>query len=63
MKAVARDIEVIVNDQQHINNAYVKVRESLNEMVQVRHLDGELSKLLKELNRIEDTLWQYATEG
>lgn len=63
MKAVARDIEVIVNDQQHINNAYAKVRESLNEMVQVRHLDGELSKLLKELNRIEDTLWQYATEG
>lgn len=63
MKAVARDIEVIVNDQQHINNAYAKVREGLNEMVQVRHLDGELSKLLKELNRIEDTLWQYATEG
>ena len=63
MKAVARDIDVIVNDQQHINNAYAKVREGLNEMVQVRHLDGELSKLLKELNRIEDTLWQYATEG
>jgi hypothetical protein len=57
------DVVEIVDDQQHINNAYAKIREGLNEMVQVRKLDGELHRLLKDLYKFEDTLWQYATEG
>lgn len=60
---IVQDVVDIVDDQQHINNAYNKVREGLNEMVQVRRLDGELHRLLKDLYRFEDTLWQYATEG
>lgn len=62
-QGIVQDVVEIVDDQQHINNAYNKVREGLNEMVQVRKLDGELHRLLKDLYRFEDTLWQYATEG
>lgn len=62
-QAIVHDVEKVIDDQQHINNAYAKIREGLNEMVQVRKLDGELHRLLKDLYRFEDTLWQYATEG
>jgi vacuolar-type H+-ATPase subunit D/Vma8 len=62
-QAIVHDVEKIISDQQHINNAYAKVREGLNELVQIRKLDCELSRLLKDLYKFEDTLWQYATEG
>lgn len=60
-KAGVMDVEKIVSDQQHINTAYVNVRDALNEILQVRDMDGELHRLLKDLYRFEDVLWQYTT--
>ena len=47
------------DDQNHINDAYANVKAALNELVQVREMDGELHRLLKDMYRFEDTLWQY----
>lgn len=60
-EAVVYDVQEIVADQKHINMAYVSVREALNHLVQVKDMDGELHRLLKDLYRFEDTMWQYTT--
>lgn len=46
-------------DQNHINDAYYKVKEALGELARVRELDGELHRLLRQMYTFEDTLYQY----
>ena len=46
-------------DQRHINTAYEHIREAMNELVQVRSLDSELVRALRDVQRDEDVLYQY----
>lgn len=48
------------SDQEHINAAYRHARRIIRELSRVRGLDGGLSRVLREMNTVEDVLWQYA---
>ena len=58
---IVADVVDIVDDQQHINDAYRYIKEAMREMTQIRHMDGELHRLMKDMYTFEDTLWQFAT--
>lgn len=58
-----QDVVEIVNDQQHINAAYYKFKEAMNELLQAKKLSNDVLRVMHDMYRIEDVLWQHATEG
>lgn len=49
-------------DKIQVNKGYVALRQALNELQRVKHMDNILAHTVRTLGAIEDTLYQYATE-
>lgn len=49
-------------DKIQVNKGYVALRQALNELQRVKHMDNILAHAVRTLGAIEDTLYQYATE-
>ena len=49
-------------EQKHIDRAYGSVRDALDELAQVLNKDKTLRQMQGALYRMEDVLWQYASE-
>ena len=49
-------------DKIQVNKGYVALRQALNELLRVKHMDNILAHTVRTLGAIEDTLYQYATE-
>jgi hypothetical protein len=56
-----QDIVDRMTDDEHINAAYELVHKAMSHLSLVKHLDGELHRLLKDSAAFEDTLYQYYT--
>ena len=51
-----------LEDQEHIIKAHKKIRAAITQMLNVKHLDSQQTKVLRQLYTIEDVLYQYATD-
>lgn len=49
-------------DKIQVNKGYVALRQALNELQRVKHMDDVPAHTVRTLGAIEDTLYQYATE-
>ena len=49
-----------VNDNLHLKTAYWHIREALDELNQVYTKDKNISRILRDLYTMEDTMYQYA---
>lgn len=50
------------NDAFHARRAYGFIRAAIRELIQIRRLDAIRAKVLRELYRIEDILWQVTPD-
>lgn len=46
-------------EQLRVRTAYIKVKDALDEIAQIRTKDAMLTNVQHSLYRLEDTLWQY----
>ena len=53
----------LADDQRHLNMAYVRMHETLNELQRVYRKDNALAKMVRTLGAMEDTLFEYVTPG
>lgn len=51
------------NDAFHARRAYGFIRAAIRELIQIRRLDAIRAKVLRELYRIEDILWQVTPDN
>lgn len=51
----------LADDQRHLNMAYVRMHETLNELQRVYRKDNALAKMVRTLGAMEDTLFEYVT--
>lgn len=49
-------------EQTNINTAYANVKEALDALLQVKDRDKYLTQIMMALYKMEDMLYQYATE-
>lgn len=46
-------------DQVHINSAYAHIKDALVELASVKEIDGQLHRLLRDMYKYEDALYDY----